>query len=330
MLNQLNALGRKTWETKLTEITTLTSNLEYTIKVKNPNFWYQHHWGCTGFGEHYYTFVICNVPLVEDIISASSGNDFLLPSIIGNIEKANSRFHHLLGGYGFSCHYQLITVSVDHSGSIDSADAVIDGVHGWEEGNAPPKKNSGYEYVPYGFAPSPSLKKTLEDIKKVQMVSEVQIKKSPSPSNRMKGLLTLIAEKINHAGLAVGAHLHKNWATNISTPDGLDIRQYVFDRIKQLKYSQGLQDESGVPFEEGKFSHVIEAYWKEPMLNTNLEMVKAILYHPQYQSIKERVQGTKKFSPPYWRPLYNYKKDEVVEALKLMSKKFEFEFKEDQ
>lgn len=334
MLNLLSDLDRKVWKVKL------TVDKKVIINVKNPNYLYQHKWGHNA-GTHYYTFIVCNLPLPPEAIAETDSHKYTLPTLNGDSSLANSVLQDLLSKYGFVYHYQMFSIVVDHFGSTDPLDALILSCNK-AEGNVPQavKKTHGYQYVPYGYQPVPTQPvPTLSEMimdgietkygnkKKAQPIEEFTGPKTPS--NRMKGLLTLIAEKIDYAGMVAGAHLNENWATNIQKVDMPEKKQFVFDRIKQLKYSQSFHDQhTGQPLDEGKFNHVIEVYWKEPMLNSNDEMIKAILYHPQYQSTYEKVCGIELVPRPYWRPLYNYKKDEIVEALKVMCEQFELEFKD--
>jgi hypothetical protein len=155
-------------------------------------------------------------------------------------------------------------------------------------------------------------------------------------NNRQKEILTLITNKIEREGLRLGAHLSKNWLTNDT------YIQSIFERINKVIYIQCFDTDSDIIY-----NYLISFNWKE-LIGPGSEEYYSYkiqdkkgkwhspcdrgfyiwLWHPSRQSLHEAIITWVIRPSPYWMPEYNYEREEVIEALKIMAKTFNWEFKD--
>lgn len=183
-------------------------------------------------------------------------------------------------------------------------------------------------------------------------------------TNKMKGLLTLLTDKIMLHGYMCGAENNRNWLTQAyydHNPAAEQI-QGTLDRIGKAKYYKSPHvDEDKHEFFKpvylgpDLYDHNIRFEWREligrgeaddeiaeclkgcylqdkagrwhPPCDTGMWIG---LYHPNKQPIQERVHGRwlRKGDNPHWRPKYHYTRDEVIEALQIMCREFNWEFED--
>lgn len=161
----------------------------------------------------------------------------------------------------------------------------------------------------------------------------------------------------------MGAHHNSNWLTTPTyehSPDSLRM-QGTLDRIARVEYYQSFHvddlkhDFMNHPCYLGPelYDHLIRCYWKElfgkgygtdppECLKSMMKLDAAGRYHmpcdegiwisvwhPNKQESQEKVGGCWDLHPaPHWRPTYNYVKEEVIEALQIMSETFNWEFRD--
>lgn len=176
-------------------------------------------------------------------------------------------------------------------------------------------------------------------------------------------LLTLLTDKINEWGYMMGAHRNRNWRNNttydtpyLDTP--VERVQGTFDRIGSVEYHRSFHTKDSRDWfnptymGEDLYDHHIRLVWKElfgpgqadtpDILKNSMKQDSAgnwhypcdeamiiSLWHPSQQSFQEKVHGCwLKHPSPHWRPIYNYTREDVVAALKIMCKEFDWEFKD--
>ena len=174
-------------------------------------------------------------------------------------------------------------------------------------------------------------------------------------SEREKSLLTLLCDKINNYGYMIGAHRNSNWHTNTFYNNSkIQRMQGTIDRIGKVTYHKSPHvthntfiRETGLDF----YDHNIRCHWREffgmgdpnpsDILKSCMEQDKTgnwhfpcdegiwiSLWHPNQQSLQEKIGGhwNNKEHGPDWRPRYDYKDFEVINALKIMAEEFDWEF----
>jgi len=183
------------------------------------------------------------------------------------------------------------------------------------------------------------------------------------PTDRQKSLLTLLTDKINRHGLMMGAHHNKNWINTPTYEHSSDFprMQGTLDRIARVEYYQSfhVDEEKHCAFTNpcylgsDLYNHSIRCYWKEPfgegygtdpsecLISSMTQDEKGrwhmpcdlgiwiSVWHPNKQKFQEALYGCWDLHPaPHWRPIYNYTKEEVIEALQIMCETFNWEFKD--
>jgi hypothetical protein len=181
-------------------------------------------------------------------------------------------------------------------------------------------------------------------------------------TKRQKEILTHLHEKIVHSGMVAGAHRNCNWHTN-ENYENSDVQRMkgVLDRIGKVTYHKSPH----VHWEKGQrgmntnyiggdfYDHCILCHWREligmgsekPVCSVGGEFqiekqdVKGRwhfpcdegmwvrLWHPKNQPLQERVHECwELIDGPHWRPTYKYSDEEVIDALRIMSETFNWEF----
>lgn len=181
-------------------------------------------------------------------------------------------------------------------------------------------------------------------------------------SERTKGLLTLLCDKITSHGYMMGAHRNRNWITQKyydHAPDH-ERMQGTLDRIGKVTYHKSfLVDEKKhdlfKPCYLGPdlYKHNIRCHWREPFgegwgsepsdcLKSTMTQdslgrwhmpcdlgIWITLWHPSEQSFQERIYDCWDLHPgPDWRPRYHYTDVEVKEALQIMASTFNWAYEE--
>lgn len=172
-----------------------------------------------------------------------------------------------------------------------------------------------------------------------------------------KALLTLITDKIINHGLMIGAHRNENWLTNYCYDDSnVKKMQGTLDRIGKVVYFKSPHvDEKNWTWEnscylgDDLYDHSIRCYWRELFGHGDDERITdcqlqdkvgkwhmkcdegiwITLWHPTKQEFQEKIYDCWDLKDqPHWRPIYNYTKDEVVDALKIIAKTFNWKFED--
>lgn len=344
------------------------------IEIMNAEYWYERKWIPKNLsddtGYYAYTLILSTSPLTEKIISQidSLWFDDLL-------KLPNEYVKEAFDGVRFSLQslaFQMITISFknDHSFKQISDGNEMYGLLPYDQPQSQgiqskdqlppvdpdPQAWSIYETIKesemqkkYSFVEkwAPTLSNSekwaiLDD--DFDIFASPTAGKSKKLTNREKGLLTLLVEKINYVGLELGAHLNENWTTNI-TLDGELQEQGVLDRIGKVEYTRYPSITKN-----NQDSHSINFIWKEPFgqgldcvpndqyasmyvqnslgkyhhIKYTELMIK--LYSQEQQSVFECVRNKKRVCN--WRPTYDYDGVEISSALKLMAKTFDWQFTE--
>lgn len=179
-------------------------------------------------------------------------------------------------------------------------------------------------------------------------------------TERQRGLLTLLTDRIIRDGMSMDVHHNENWLTNATYIDS-DIQRFqgVLDRIGKIEYHKApmVDDEKHDYFNpcylgDEFYGHTIRVSWLELYGKGDEEIAECLrgmylqdkagrwhapcdtgmwvsLYHPTEQRRFDNVSDCWNMTNddrPYWRPVYNYTDVEVIEALKIMCETFGWEF----
>ncbi len=186
-------------------------------------------------------------------------------------------------------------------------------------------------------------------------------------TDRQRGLLTLITDKVVQTGTSMGANSNRNWHTQKYYKDYLGEQsakmQGVLDRIGKVIYHRcfhTVDARFSTPLDQVKYigedvyDHSMRFEWCELIgkgtpdsemseIGKMCNLQDAVgnwhypcdtgmwitLWHPSSQSFQETVCGAWLIKGrPYWRPRYHYTDIEVKEALKIMCEAFNWEFAE--
>lgn len=181
-------------------------------------------------------------------------------------------------------------------------------------------------------------------------------------TERQKGLLTLLCDKIVDHGQMMGAHRSRNWHTKHYYDHAPEVErmQGTLDRIEKVTYHKSflVDDKKHDMFKPcylgpDLYKHNVRCHWKEPfgmgdpnpsdILKSMMTQDKVgnwhmpcdlgiwiTLWHPSEQAFQERIHDCwdLKGGGPDWRPRYNYTDVEVKEALQIMAQTFGWGYEE--